>query len=220
MGVKGLTVNGGSLRRLVTALAIASALAAAACSGGGGGKSGTPTPLDTTPTSVPHVDPTIDGSTFFFPGRGYAAVIPDGWHANPNSLLAGPQLVDTFFSPDTVDGVQSNISVTCELNPSNVTTQEFYDTRVATLGKLGAGDVKVLGGSTVAGVAAQGIAYALTRDKITIAKVDLMFATPRCAWTVALASAPSAAGTNTALFDQFLQSFKLLADAATPQPGT
>ena len=216
--MKGVAVNGGSFGRLMTVLALASALAAAAC-GGGGGNAATQTPGTAIATSVPHYEPTIDGSSFVFPDRGYASAIPDGWHANPNSLLAGPQQVDTFFSPDTVDGVQSNISVTCEENLSDVTTQAFFDQRTATLGKLGAANVQQLGGSTVSGVDAQGIAYTLTRDDIIIAKVDLMFATPRCAWTLALASAPSLAPQNATVFEQFVQSFKLLAAAATPVPG-
>jgi hypothetical protein len=45
-----------------------------------------------------------------------------------------------------------------------------------------------------------------------------MFATPRCAWTLAAASAPSRAAENEAILERFLQSFQLLPDA-TPQAG-
>ena len=197
---------------LALALSAVSVAALVACSGGGSSdKTGTASPT-ATPTEKPHVQPTIEGGTFNFPARGYGVLIPNGWHANPNSLLAGTQAVDTFFSADTTDGVQSNISVTCEDNPSNVGTDQFVQTRMNTLGTLGAQDVKTLGPANVGGVQGQKISYTLVRDKVTIQKTDIMFATKRCAWVLALSSAPSAQAQNGTVFDNFVQSFRLTDD--------
>jgi hypothetical protein len=200
------------LRRLaVCGAALVSALALVACNGGGGnsGKTGTATAV---PTERPHVQPTIDGSVFNFPARGYSATIPAGWHANPNSLLAGSQVVDTFFASDTTDGVQSNISITCEDNPANVGTDQFVQHRLNTLNSLGAKDVKEEGATTVSGVSAQKVSYTLVRDNNTIAKTDIMFATRKCGWVIASANAPSVAQQSGAVFDTFLKSFKLIDD--------
>jgi hypothetical protein len=222
MGAHGFTAGGHARRVFAAALVVLGALLLAAC--GGGGKASvtaTPaTPAAVTPTStvVVHAQPTIDGSSFLFPDRGYAAVIPDGWHANPNSLLAGPQEVDTFFSAETISGVQANISVTCEANSANVDTNQFVQNRVTTLTKLGATDMTALGTASVAGVDAATVSYTLTREDTQIAKSDVMFATAKCAWTLALASAPSALDQNEAVFAEFLKSFKLLPDV-TPQAG-
>jgi len=205
-------------RRLaICGIALAGALALVACSGGGGGgktdKTGTVTGTVTAvPTQRPKVEPTIDGSVFNFPGRGYSATIPIGWHANPNSLLAGPQAVDTFFAADTTDGVQSNIGVTCEDNPANISTETFVQTRLNTLKTLGAQDVKQEPATTVSGVSAQRVSYTLVRDKSTIAKTDVMFATRKCGWVLAVASAPSLQQQNVGIFDTFLKSFKLIDD--------
>jgi hypothetical protein len=205
-------VNGPAARRrarwfLVMALTGAAMVALVAC-GGGGSKDGGSSPVPGSPT--PHPQPTIDGSTFNFPARGYAVTIPPGWHANPNSLLAGPQQVDTFFSDDTVEGVQSNIAITCEANPANVSTQQFFQNKLTTLGTLGARDVQQLGSTTVGGVEAQEVAYNLARGDVKIAKVDVMLVTPACAWTIASASAPSLVNQNGTIFQEFLKSFKLV----------
>ena len=171
-----------------------------------------------TATEAPHAQPTIDGNTFNFPARGYAATIPDGWHANPNSVLAGAQQVDTFFGTETIDGVQSNISVSCEENPDNVPTDPFVTQHVTLLQKLGATEVHSLGTVTVSGVTAQKISYSLARGTTKINKIDVMFTTPACAWTLAAAAAPSVADKNAPTFDAFVQSFRLL-PAASTQPA-
>ena len=198
-------------------MALAALLAGVSCmiACGGGGGTATPEPSATTVSDPPspNPQPTIDGSRFTFPARGYASVIPDGWHANPNSLLAGAQTVDTFFSVDTVDGVQANISVTCEKNDANVPTEQFVTTRLATLAALSAIDVKMLGAVTVAGVQGQKVSYTLVRDAKTLRKTDVMFATARCGWTLALATAPAAETQHQDLFERFLQSFSLIGDA-------
>jgi hypothetical protein len=199
------------MRRLaVLALGGLAVMTVVACNGGGS-KSSTPSSASTPAAEqTAHPQPTIDGNTFTFPARGYAAVIPDGWHANPNSLLAGAQTVDTFFAADTVDGVQSNISVTCEENPDNVQTAQFLQNRLATLGRLAAKNLQDLGTTTVAGVPAEKFTYTLERGTTTIQKVDVNFATSKCGWTLAVASAPSTDAQNRTAFDSFLQSFKLL----------
>jgi hypothetical protein len=214
-------------RRLSFCVVTAAALCAlVACSSGGGGsktQSGTPGAAGSaTPagTSTPIAQATIEGDSFIFPARGYAATIPDGWHANPNSLLAGPQTLDTFFSNDTVEGVQSNISVTCEDNQTHIGTDAFVQKRTVTLTSLGATDIQPLAPPTIAGVPAVEVTYTLQRNTLTIRKIDAMFAAQMCLWTLASASAPSVASDTADRFAQFIKSFQLLGGAAaTPQSG-
>jgi len=219
MGLSGVREGGRPQRLVAMVLAVAlGAVMVAGCKGGGDGDKGTATPTATA-TARPHVQPTIDGSAFNFPDRGYAAVIPDGWHANPNSLLAGPQAVDTFFSPDTVEGVQSNISITCEDNPDGTGSDQFVENKLKTIAALGGKDVSAARPVTVGGQQAQELSYTLDRGGTAIVKTDVLFATARCGWTIALASAPSVQPQNAAIFDRFLQTFKLVDGAATPAPG-
>ena len=220
MGWWGAAVRRSRAGLLAIGVVSLAAVAVAACGGGGGGGSANTTPGATpSPTQAPQLQPTVVGSSFNFPGHGYFVTIPDGYHANPNSLLAGPQTVDTFFAADTVDGIQPNVSVTCELNPTHIATQQFVTQRMATLNALGAAQVTNLGTITVSGVQAQKIGYNLVRGDLSISKIDVMFATRRCGWTLAAGSAASTLSQTTSTFDKFLASFRLT-DDATPAAGS
>ncbi len=207
--------------RLFAVVVVSAAVAAGvACSGGGGGKNETPTSAvpTGTPTVLPEPRPTITGSELNYPAHGYAAVIPDGWHANPGGIVAGVTKIDTFFSPAAVDGVQANISVTCEGDPAGISTDDFVTNRLATIAKRSATDLKRLDPVTIAGQQAQVASYTITRDQLVVRQLDVMFVTPSCAWTIALASAPSAENDSKAIFDRFLQSFRLLSGGASTTP--
>ncbi|TAK72824.1 MAG: hypothetical protein EPO22_00255, partial [Dehalococcoidia bacterium] len=179
------------LAAVVATVAVASGVA---CDKGGGGKSETPTSAvpTSTATTVPEARPTITGNQLNYPAHGFAAAIPDGWHANPGGIVAGLTKIDTFFSAATVDGVQANISVTCEGDPAGVTTEDFVTNRLATITKRSATDLMRLDPMTVAGQQAQVASYTITRDQLVVRQYDVMFVTPKCAWTIELATAPSA----------------------------
>lgn len=186
--------------------------------GGGSGTDGdaTPTIVLATPTRSPEPQPTIVGNQLNYPAHGYAAVIPDGWHANPGGIVAGLTKIDTFFSaPPPIDGVQANVSVTCEGDPAGISTDDFVTNHLATLAKRSAIDLKRLDPVVVDGQRTELASYTITREEITVRQYDAMFVTPSCAWTIALATSASREDESKAIFFQFLQSFRLIA-SATP----
>jgi hypothetical protein len=219
------------VRLLVVSLILAAIIVAVGFGvfGGGGGNSGggdatTVSGGDATavatgsPAAAAEPKPTVVGSSIHYPAHGYDAVMPEGWHSNAGGIVAGLTKIDTFFSAAPVDGVQANLSVTCEGDPGAVSTDEFATNRVATITKRGATDLKSLDPVTVAGQQAQVVSYTITRDQLVVRQYDAMFVTPACAWTIGLATAPSAEAANKPLFDQFLQSFKLLNRGASTTP--
>ena len=194
------------------ALLVVGLVSSVACGGGNGSDVGGPTS-----TPAPQPEPTIVGSQYFFPARGYEALIPDGWNSDANIVVAGPLKIDGFFSPDEVDGVQANISVSCEENPSGASTEQYVENRLGTLQELASTDLKTLGSVSVGGVQGQTVSYTLTRGPTTIRKIDVMVVTSTCAWTVALAAAPSEETQNREVLDRFLESFHLI-DGSLPEP--
>lgn len=206
--------------RLLAAVVVSAAVAAGVACSGDGGKNETPTSAvpTPTPTFVPEPRPTITGNQLYYPAHGFEAVIPDGWHANPGGIVAGTTKIDTFFSPAPVDDVQANISVTCEGDPAGISTDDFVTNRLATIAKRSATELKRLDPMTVGGQQAQVASYTITRDQLVVRQYDVMFVTPSCAWTIALATAPSAENDNKPIFDRFLQAFKLLSGGASTTP--
>ncbi len=215
-------VRRGRVHLLAAVVVVATVATGVACNGGGGGNSGTPTSSVPTPTATPAPEPrpTIVGNQLNYPAHGFAAVIPDGWHANPGGIVAGSTKIDTFFSAAAVDGVQANVSVTCEGDPAGVSTDDFVTNRLATITKRSGTDLKKLDPVTVDGQQAQLASYAITRDQLTVRQYDAMFVTPSCAWTIALATAPSGENENKAIFFKFLESFRLLNSGATSSTPT
>jgi len=163
-----------------------------------------------TSTPAPQAEPTIEENRYFFPARGYEALIPEGWQSDANSLVAGSLKVDSFYASGEVDGVQGNISVTCEENPSGVSTEQYVQNRLATLRQLAVADLKTLGTVTVGGAQGQMVSYTLTRGDTIVRKIDVMVTASKCAWTLALATAPSEESYNRDVFDRFLESFRLI----------
>lgn len=193
------------LRGLYVALALAT-FVGFACGSDGGSNGGTETP-EATPRVFP--EPTITGNRYTFPGRGYAVDIPEGWTTDPNSVAAGSLVVDSFFSSEQVDGVQTNITVSCEENPT-VSTSEYVEQRLETIRQLDARDLQRSGALEVAGVPAEMVQYSLVREDVTVGKVDVMFVSGPCAWTISLTAAPSALEAAKTVLGQFLQSFEIL----------
>lgn len=208
------------MRLLAAVVATAAVATGVACDSGGGSKDGTPTSAvpASTATIVPEARPTITGNQLNYPAHGFAAVIPDGWHANPGGIVAGLTKIDTFFSPAAIDGIQANVSVTCEGDPAGLTTDDFVANRLLTITKRSATDLKRLDAVTVAGQQGQAVSYTITRDQLVVRQYDVMFVTPLCAWTIALATSPSTENDNKPIFDRFLQSFKLVSGGASNTP--
>jgi hypothetical protein len=198
------------------ALVTLAALTAAAC-GGNGGADATPTAAGTAPTPLP--EPTIQGNQYTFPDRGYSVTIPDGWTPDANSVVSGPLKVDSFFSGEEVDGVQTNIAVSCEDNPENVSLSQYIDVKLETLRQLDARDLERLGSLEVGGAPAEMVRYRFVRDELTISKVDVMFLGGKCAWTVSLTAAPSAIEKGRATLNEFLSSFQLLSQNGSSSGG-
>ncbi|HXF52252.1 MAG TPA: hypothetical protein VNM43_11280 [Dehalococcoidia bacterium] len=195
-----------TLGGLCVALALAT-LVGFACGSDGGSNGGTETPEAATPRVLP--EPTITGNRYTFPGRGYAVDIPEGWTTDPNSVAAGSLVVDSFFSSEEVDGVQTNITVSCEENPT-VSTSEYVEQRLETIRQLDARDLERSGTLEVAGVPAEMVQYSLVREDVTVGKVDVMFVSGPCAWTISLTAAPSALDAAKATLNAFLSSFTIL----------
>lgn len=189
--------------------AVVPALLAVACGGRGGGDE---TPTVTARTPLP--EPTITGNQFVFPERGYSVTIPEGWTTDPNSVVSGPLKVDSFFSSEQVNGVQTNIAVTCEDNPERIGLAEYVDGKLETLRQLDARDLQRLGSLDVSGVQAEMVQYHYVRDDLTIGRVDVMFVGGACAWTVSLTAAPSVVEAGKSTLTTFLSSFELLDGAS------
>lgn len=200
-------LNSGRRVGSVAAVLVAAMFVLQACgSDGGGDATSTPSPE----ARQPLPEPTITGNEFVFPGRGYAARIPDGWTADANSVTVGPLKVDSFFSPEQVDGVQTNIAVSCEKPSAPITTAEYVENRLETARQLDARDLQRLGSLDVAGQQAEMVEYTFVRDQVTVRRIDVLFVGGPCAWTVSLTVAPAVAEARRSALDEFLRSFELL----------
>lgn len=178
----------------------------AACSGDGGG-SGTETPTATS-GSLPVA--TIEGTRFSDP-IGYVAEFPAGWRADDNAIDFGDLVTDAFFSPDTVDGVQTSLSVTCDrLNGATVSLEQFGAENQNTALELAAidyqqreTDVRISDRPT------RYVRYSLERSDITIKKSEYLFVDDQCAWSITLTTAGSVDESAEALLNAFIADFQL-----------
>lgn len=202
-------LNSGRRVGSVAAVLLAATFLLQAC-GSSGGNDATSTPSPGAPQPPP--EPTITGNAFVFPARGYAVKIPEGWTADANSITVGPLKVDSFFSSEKVDGVQTNIAVSCETPSTPITTAEYVESRLETARQLDARDLRRLGALDVGGQQAQMIEYTFVRDQVTVNQVDVVFVGGPCAWTVSLTAAPSVVEAGKSTLDEFLRSFELLGD--------
>lgn len=184
---------------------------ASACASDGRGDAA-PTPSG---TQTPLPEPTITGTSFIFPGRGYRVEFPDGWTPDANSVHAGPLIVDVFFGPEELDGVQSNISVTCEHQTEpKTTTDQFVQNRQRALHAAKAIDLTEDGAMTVAGQDWSVLSYGLEREDVRLHKTEVLLAGDECAWTLAFTAAESAFEQERPKFQAFLDSFEFIS------PGT
>ena len=200
-------------------------LGAVACNGGGG-QAPTPetTPVVATPvvgtavpgtvvSSTPFPLPTITGNLLESPAKGYSVQFPEGWTADSNALSFGGMTTDIFFATEEIAGVQPNIAVSREEISDALSPETYLETKIRTVQGLGAQNLDVKSGSTVAGREAAIMNYGLTRDNVQVEKREVVFVDDGHGWSIALTIPTGQGATYYPLFDAFLGSFKLLAPA-------
>lgn len=189
---------------------------AVAC--GGGKEPATPTsppPGTPQPTTVlqgtPQPTPVIVDGQLESPALGYSVHIPEGWNASPNYLPGPGFSVDAFFAPDTIAGVQPNISVTCDQVPAGttLTLKEYSDAKLQVARDVAQVEPDVSSGK-VGGQEAVVSRYKREKLQPALEKTDVIFVSPKCGWTIAL-TVPLGHGSDYEnLFNEFLNSFALL----------
>jgi hypothetical protein len=145
------------------------------------------------------------------PAVGYGVHIPEGWSASPN-FLPGPGFsVDAFFAPDLVEGVQPNISVTCDQIPegTTLTLEEYSDAKLQAARSVEQVEPDVSSGE-VGGQEAVVARYRREKLEPAVEKTEFFFVTEKCGWIITL-TVPLGRGSDYQnLFDEFLGSFRLL----------
>jgi hypothetical protein len=196
------------------------------CSGSSGG---TPT---TTPGSegvavsptvrpgpTPFPTPELTGGVYTFPLKGYSIRPPGGWQARPNAVfdpVGNTFASDAFFSPDTIDGVQPNITVQCMKPRSDqASTQAFRDGWRQYVHQIVNEDVTPTE-ETLAGRQAYRFSYtqplpenANTNEAKAVQKLDVLLVEGSCRWMFSL-TAPTGSTSLDDVFGQALASVKFL----------
>jgi hypothetical protein len=206
-------------------------LSAVAC-GGGGAQAPTPestvglsaaVPVTAVPgtvvSSTPFPLPTVTGNRLESLSKGYAAQFPEGWSVVPNVVTYDGLTADAFFAPNEIAGVQPSIAVSRQDLTDTGSPETYVETKATTARGLGAQNLDVTSGSSVAGREASIMNYGLVRDSVRLEKRDVVFVDDGHGWVITL-TVPSGQGASFyPLFDQFLGSFKLLAAAQPPPSG-
>lgn len=168
------------------------------------------TPAVFAPTAGPR--PTVEGSNYYFPARGYAVSLPEGWTPSPDAITFGSIKTDVFTAPGgDAEAGSTTIVVQCSELVPLPTQDEWAARRGATYRALGADDLRDDGQVTVSGVDATAYSYSVATEKGTVAKTDLVFVGGRCAWVVSL-GVPQAVDAVHArsVFEAFYLSFRLI----------
>jgi hypothetical protein len=140
---------------------------------------------------------------------GYGVRIPEGWNAFPN-FLPGPGFsVDAFFGPDIVEGVKPNISITCDQVPAGTTLKEYSDAKLQVARDVAQVEPDVSSGE-VGGQEAVIARYKREKLQPALEKTDVIFVSPKCGWTIALTVPLGRVSDYQNLFEEFLNSFRLL----------
>jgi hypothetical protein len=153
---------------------------------------------------------TIEGTRFSDP-FGYVAEFPAGWRADDNAIDFGDLVTDAFFSPETVDGVQTSLSVTCDrLHGESVSLEQFGAENQNTALELAAIDYRQQESDVrISDLATRHVTYRLERNDITLKKSEYLFVDEQCAWSITLTMPGSADASAEALLDAFISSFEL-----------
>jgi len=196
-------------RMALTALALLLFGAVGSC-GGNGDPSTTPNP---SATREPPAPPTVVGSTVIFPAKGYQLEIPSGWSFEENAVRSQEIEPDFLIHPETVDGVQANIVVSCERlvgEARTITLDQFFENKASRAQRLGATGLTRLDQITVAGVHAEVLQYERAVGEIAAVRQDVLFIDGDCAWQLAFTAAKSTLERFKPDFEFMLRSFSLI----------
>jgi hypothetical protein len=179
------------MRWLTGTLAVALALVAMAC---GSGANGSDDDVPPSGTRVPLSQPTIDGGSVNFPAKGYRLEIPPGWEYEANAVRSDEITPDFLIFPEEIDGVQANVTVTCEIlrgDAKAITLDEFVENKASRAQELNATDIVAEAGPDIEGVATKLLTYNRVVGTTAIVRRDLLFVNDDCAWQLAYTAAPS-----------------------------
>jgi hypothetical protein len=180
-------------------------VALAAC-GGDGEEAGQPT---TAAQGTPMSTPIISDSQFEFPDKGYSVRFPEGWTPVAN-FLPGPDFsIDAFFAPEEVNGLQPNIAVNCERLPEGMKLDEYFDAKVDVVKQVIRVEPEV-GSREVGGEDAKFYRFARQDTDPPIEKTEVFLVTEKCGWDIALTAPYDNPASYEKLFEEFLDSFRLL----------
>jgi hypothetical protein len=180
-------------------------VALAAC-GGGGEQAGQPT---TAAQDTPTGTPIISDSQFEFPDKGYSVNFPEGWTPVAN-FIPGPDFsIDAFFAPEEVNGLKPNIAVNCEQLPEGTKLDDYFDAKVNVVKQV----IKVepeVGSRQVNGQDAKFYRFTRQDTDPPIEKTEVFLVTEKCGWDIALTAPYDNPASYEQLFEEFLNSFRLL----------
>lgn len=191
-------------------------LSLTACGGGAGDEEVAEPGTTTQPTSpaaaAPTKTPTITDNLFEFPDKGYSVRFPEGWTPVPN-FLPGPGFsIDAFFAPEEIAGIQPNIAVGCEEVQEDATLREYFDNKVDVVRQVTQVEPEV-SSREVSGQEALMYRFAREEMEPPLEKTEVIFITERCGWNIALTVPYGDRANYYGLFDEFLESFRLLPSA-------
>lgn len=152
--------------------------------------------------------PTITNNVFESADNGYSVRFPEGWTPLPN-FVRGPLQVDAFFGPEEVKGVKPNIAVTCEQLTKNLTLEEYFDSKAEVVEAVTKQKPEI-SSRQVSGQKALALQFERQELEPPIEKVEVVFVTDRCGWSVSLTVPHGERAVYEEVFDQFLESFQLL----------
>jgi hypothetical protein len=162
------------------------------------------------PATTPRAStPTITDNLFEFQDKGYSVRFPEGWTPLPDFLPGPPLSVDAFFGPEEVKGIQPNIAVTCEQLTKRLTLKEYFDAKVDVVKQVTKAEPEITSGE-VSGREALVLRFARQEKQPPLEKTEVVFVTETCGWSIALTVPYSERTSYYGLFEQFLESFRLL----------
>jgi len=195
-------------RNSLLALLAFLSVALAAC--GGGGEEAGPTAGPTTAAQgTPMSTPIISDGQFEFPDKGYSVRFPDGWTPVAN-FLPGPDFsVDAFFAPEEVNGLQPNMAVNCEQLQQGTDLNEYFNAKVNVVKQVTKVEPEV-GSRQVDGQDAKFYRFTRQDTDPPIEKTEVFLVTEKCGWDISLTAPLENPASYRTLFDEFLDSFRLL----------
>lgn len=176
---------------------------------------GTATPQATSASGnvTPFPTPLIDGNSIVSESKGYSATIPTDWRPRINFIQTIDSSVDAFFEPLAPDAkAQANIAITCTV-PGQYEEQERIDLLKTTTARQGLNENITVGQRTIDGKQVTSLTYVNTSqqnpDQPRLAKVDYLFSTATCDYTITTTSIEEDRAKYEPIFSAFLDSMKI-----------